>query len=250
MKKVGIGVGAVVGILVLGVLGMAMSQPDKTHLERSITVAAAPEDMKAFAHDLEGVNAWSPWDERDPNLVRKYSDPKSGEGAWYHWSGNDDVGEGKMTIRKATDSQVIIDLQFIKPFEGKAVSTISWKAEGDGTKVTWGFDQDNAFASKMFMVFMDFEEMIGGDYEAGLAMLKPQVEEAAKKRIAAAKKAADEKAAAEKKAAADKAAADKAAADNAAAADGTGAPAAGSAGGTPAAGGDAAKGKAADAPRP
>jgi hypothetical protein len=207
MKKIAI---AVLGILALGAIGLVAgvsTQEDHTHMERSIVVEATPADMTYFSHDLQGVNEWSPWEGRDPNQSSEYSDPSGGVGATYHWSGNDDVGEGTMTIASVKDGEVVIDLHFIRPFEGKAQATISYVAEGEDTKVTWAYDQDNEFGGKVMLMFMDLEAMLAPDYEKGLALLKPLVEQAAEQRVAEAESKAKAKAEAEAKAKAEAAAA-------------------------------------------
>lgn len=211
MKKALLGIAAVLGLGVVGLAGAASMQEDHTHLERSITVAASAEDMSYFATDLKGFNEWSPWEGLDPDLKQEYSDPSGGVGATYKWSGNDDVGEGIMTVKTVEDAKVEHDLEFIKPFEGKAMATITWAPKGDQLEVTWAFDQDNGFGSKMAMLFMDMEAMLGADYEKGLAQLKPVIEKAATERKARseaeaeakAKAEAEAKAAAEAKAKAD-----------------------------------------------
>lgn len=185
MKKVFLGVLAVVSVGVLGVLGMASTKADTAHLERSVTVNASPDDVAAYATDLKLVNEWSPWVSKDPSLQQSYSDTTAGVGAWYGWEGNEDVGSGKMSITAATDTQVVVALEFYTPFEGKADATTSWTAAGDQTTVTWAYDQDADFNTKVMQVFLSFEDLLGGDYEAGLAMLQPLVEQAAKDRIAA-----------------------------------------------------------------
>lgn len=180
MKKVLIGIGAALGLAILGLVGAAAMQDDTTHVERSIVVDAKPADLEWFTQDLKGINSWSPWEGKDPDQAREYSDPSSGVGAIYHWDGNDEVGEGTMTIKSIEEGKVVIDLHFIEPFETDAVITISYAAEGDGTKVTWALDQENGFGSKVMMVFMDWEDMLGPDFEKGLALLKPKVEQAAR----------------------------------------------------------------------
>jgi len=112
-------------------------------------------------------------------MKREYSDPSSGVGANYHWTGNHEVGEGTMTIKSIEERKVVIDLHFIEPFEGDSVATMSYAAEGEGTTFTWALDQDNDLSSKVFMVFTDMDKMLGGDYEKGLSLLKPLVETAA-----------------------------------------------------------------------
>ena len=94
-----------------------------------------------------------------------------------------------MTI---TDShapdKVVIKLEFIKPFEATNTSTLTITPAGTGSKVVWAFDGPQNFMAKMFGIFMNMDEMVGKDFEAGLAQLntvsaaevKKQADEAAK----------------------------------------------------------------------
>jgi hypothetical protein len=197
MKKIVLGLLGLIAAVILAVLGMATTQPDHIHLERSVAIAAASADVAPFAEDLELVNEWSPWDEKDPNLERSYSESTSGVGAWYAWKGNADVGSGKMTVTTSEPGKVVHHLEFIEPFAGVADSTITWSEGGDGVTATWAFDQEADFPTKVMTVFMNMEDMIGPDYDKGLAMLKPLAEKAAQERMAAEKAAAEQAAAAE-----------------------------------------------------
>jgi hypothetical protein len=44
--------------------------------------------------DFRRWQAWSPWEELDPNLWRDYSGAESGVGAIYEWAGNRKAGSG------------------------------------------------------------------------------------------------------------------------------------------------------------
>lgn len=183
MKKAAIGILVVLLLAIGGLLGMASTQPDAIHVERSITITALAVDMAPFAEDLEKVNLWSPWEEKDPNVQKSYSDSKSGVGAWYAWEGNEDVGRGKQTITSTEPGKVVHRLEFYEPFEDQADATITY-AMVDGTlNVTWSFDQEAGFSTKVMTVFMDMDEMLGPDFDKGLGMLKPLVEAAAASRI-------------------------------------------------------------------
>ena len=70
-------------------------------------------------------------------------------------------------------------------------------AEGEGTKVTWGYDADNDFFGKMGVLFVDMDAVLGADFQKGLDALKPMVETAAAERVAAELKAEEERKAAE-----------------------------------------------------
>ena len=96
-------------------------------------------------------------------------------------SGNDKVGEGRMTIEKSDKpSLVAIKLEFLKPFAATNTATFTFAPAGDGTKVTWAMDGNNNFISKAFQLFMDMDKMIGKDFEQGLANMKTAAESAPK----------------------------------------------------------------------
>lgn len=197
-------VGGVLAVAVVGVLGAAMMQPDTTHVERSTTIKASPADVYAYANDFKKFRDWNPWDEMDPQIKLTYSsETPVGKGAWYTWEGNDQVGKGKMSIKDTVENQKVVnDLEFIEPFPSTAVVTFTLTPDGENTKVTWGFDAENNFGSKVFGLFVDMDEMLGKDFAHGLDKLKVAAEKSAAERLAAEKAEAEAKAAAEAQAAA------------------------------------------------
>lgn len=180
MKKVLKVLGALVGVLIIAVgafLAYASSQPTEIHLERSTVIDATPSEVFPHVHDLRAFVEWSPWSGRDPDQTVEFSDPSTGIGAWYSWAGNEDVGVGKMTITGvATDAKVAHELAFFEPWESAADVSFLLVAEGDGTKVTWTFDEEANLMMKVMGLFMSMEDMLGGDYEQGLANLQQAVE--------------------------------------------------------------------------
>ncbi len=186
MKKVLIGIVVVVAICVLGFLAVVAMQPTEIHVERSTTIEATPAQVFAHVSDLRKFVEWSPWSDLDPNQTSEFSDPSSGEGAWYSWSGNKDVGVGKMTITEVvTNEKVVEELAFFEPWESKGLVSFLLAPAGKGTQVTWTFDENAGFMMKAMGLFMSMDEMLGADYEKGLAALKTTVEaEAAEQRAA------------------------------------------------------------------
>jgi hypothetical protein len=168
---------AIVVAIVLGIVIAASLQPSEFHVERSATMNASPQEVFAQVNDFHRWDAWSPWLELDPNAKTTYEGPSEGEGAIFRWAGNENVGEGSMTILESQPHERIsIELHFIKPFEDTAITDFAFQPAGDGTKVTWSMDGKNNFVAKVFCLFMDMEEMIGGNYEEGLANMKRIVE--------------------------------------------------------------------------
>ncbi len=170
--------------------------PDVTHVERTATYAATAQDVYPHLVDLQKFTEWSPWTEMDPNSKVTFSTPSDGLNATYEWEGNDDVGHGKMTVVKLEKNALVTHkLEFFSPWEGVSETSFIVKPEGDKVSVTWTFDQKNDFMGKVMTTFMDMDDMLGPDYEKGLAKLGEKAEAAAKARMAADQKAADEKAA-------------------------------------------------------
>lgn len=175
---------AVLGLVIIGIavfcIVVAM-QPAQFKVTRSAAINATPDVVFAQVNDFQKWGAWSPWDKRDPNMKRTISTPSYGNGAFYQWSGNDDVGEGKMTIADTKPNEdVKIDLEFLKPFAQKSVIDFTFKPDGTKTNVTWTMSGENNFMSKAFGLIMDMDKMIGPDFEKGLAQLKTVAEAAPK----------------------------------------------------------------------
>lgn len=168
LKKVLIGLVVVVGILVI----VIATRPATFHIERSQSIAAPAQVVFPLVNDFRDWPAWSPWEKLDPNLKRMHSGAPLGEGAMYAWSGNDQVGEGKMTIVESKPNRLIgIKLEFIKPWTATNKTTFTFSGSGDTTKVTWAMDGENNFMAKAFSMFMDMDSMVGKDFEKGLSSL-------------------------------------------------------------------------------
>jgi hypothetical protein len=88
------------------------------------------------------------------------------------------VGTGEQEIKKITEGDRIdYELRFIKPFEStEAAYMITEMVSDNQTRVRWGFSGHMAYPMNLMMLFMNFEEMIGGDFETGLVRLKEELE--------------------------------------------------------------------------
>ncbi len=165
---------------------VVVTRPAKFHVERSATIGAPPDTVFASVNDLHEWSAWSPWEKLDPQMKRTYEGPPSGQGAIYAWSGNDKVGEGRMTIERSEKPQLVgIKLEFIKPWEATNATTFTFSPSPEGTRVTWAMDGNNNFMGKAASLFMDMDKMVGGDFERGLASMKGAAETRARARAEA-----------------------------------------------------------------
>lgn len=181
IKKAILGILSVIVLAVVVFAAVVSMQPADFKISRTATINAAPEKVFEQVNDFRKWEAWSPWAKIDLAMKTTYSGPATGIGSNYTWVGNDDVGEGKMTITASQPNEHIsIDLEFVKPFAAKNVSEFILKPEGDKTVVTWSMSGKNNFAAKAFRLVVDMDKMVGGDFEKGLAQLKSVVETAPK----------------------------------------------------------------------
>ena len=177
IKKVILGIVVFIIVIVLGFCAIVAMQPADYTVSRSATVNAPPEKVFEQVNDFHKWEGWSPWAKLDPAMKTTYSGPESGTGAAYAWTGNNEVGEGKMTIAESHPSQhVKINLEFIKPFQATNVTEFTFKPEGDKTTVTWTMSGHNNFVGKAFGLMMNMDKTIGGDFEKGLAQMKAAAE--------------------------------------------------------------------------
>jgi hypothetical protein len=141
-------------------------------IERSITIAAAPEVVHALVNDFHCWTRWSPWEGIDPALERSYAGPEAGVGAHYAWQGTRKAGQGAMEITGSEADVIRIRLEFVKPW--RAVNQIEFRfaPAGAQTGVTWTMSGEQSGLMAIIGKLMPMEKLIGKDFEKGLAQLK------------------------------------------------------------------------------
>lgn len=171
-----------VAVIVVVFVAIVAMRPAEFRVVRSATVAAPASVVFAQVNDFHRWEAWSPWAKLDPAMKQTHAGAPAGAGAVYSWSGNNKVGEGRMTLTESRPSDLIrIKLEFLKPFAATNAAEFTFKPEGRQTVVTWSMSGRNNFMFKAVGLFMSMDKMIGRDFEKGLAQLKTMVEAANKK---------------------------------------------------------------------
>jgi hypothetical protein len=175
----------VIVLALVALLAYASTRPDTFRLERSIRIDAPIVQVAEQIDDFRQWQTWSPWEHIDPPLQRTFSGAEAGVGAIYEWSGTGKAGAGRMEIvemRTGSEGGLItIKLDFLKPF--KASNTAEFlmvPTDHAGTDLTWSMFGPSPFVSKLMGVFVDFDKMVGKDFEAGLVALKRNAEQAAR----------------------------------------------------------------------
>ena len=163
---------AVVALLA-ALLIYASTKPDTFRVERSTRIKAPPEKIFVLINDLNRWGAWSPYEKKDPAMKRTLSGAASGKGAVYEWEGNKEIGKGRMEITESSpNSEVILRLDFVKPYEAHNICEFTLKPQGETTNVKWEMHGPALFVTKLMQVFFNMDNMVGKDFEAGLANLK------------------------------------------------------------------------------
>src|SRR5947209_13403211 len=166
-------IAVVLAIAIAIILILAAAKPDTFRVQRATTVKAPPERIFPLINDFHQWGTWSPYENKDPAMKRSYSGAASGKGAVYAWEGNKNVGSGRMEILEASaPSKIVIKLDFFVPFEAHNTAEFTMLPQGDATSLSWLMHGPAPFISKLMQVFMNIDNMVGKDFEVGLANLK------------------------------------------------------------------------------
>ena len=177
LKKILIALAAIIAIFLI----VVALQPSEFHFERTATMAAPPATVFDQVNDFHKWDAWSPWAKLDPSAKITFEGPPSGTGTIMTWAGNNQVGEGKMTLTESRPNDLVkINVDIVKPMEGSSASEFAFKPEGDQTAVTWSMSGRHNFLGKAMCLVMNGKKMMSDIMDKGLANMKSVVEGASK----------------------------------------------------------------------
>ncbi len=171
-------------VALIGLGAVVASRPSTFRVERSITIAAPVELPFGAVNDFHKWRFWSPWAGKDPKMQTNFDGTYAGPGAIYTWSGNEQVGKGKMTILDSKPYESIqIQLEFLEPWPATNTALFTFQPTPDGgVTLSWAMEGQNTFLGKAMSLVMDMDAMIGKDFEQGLVTLKSLTETEAKNR--------------------------------------------------------------------
>ncbi len=166
----------VVAILVAIIVIGGLLLPRSVIVSRSTEIDAPPAVVFPYVNSLRETQKWSPWLERDPNVQVTFSGPETGVGARMTWSSQDSsVGEGSQEIIESTADQTVRSALDFGPM-GTAFARFDLGPTGSGTKVTWALDADMGRGPLGRWMGLMMDNLVGADYEKGLANLKQLIE--------------------------------------------------------------------------
>ncbi|AXR06237.1 SRPBCC family protein [Salinimonas sediminis] len=161
--------------LLFGVIIVSFVLPDEYEVERSIIIAAEPDDIYPEVVNLKAWPSWGVWFQRDPNMQIKYGGPDRAIGMFSKWE-SESQGDGKMEITELKHNKKVIYSLYFPEYEMGSTGVITLEPTEEGTRVTWSDSGEvgNNPVNRYFVLMMD--DMIGPDFETGLENLKTVVE--------------------------------------------------------------------------
>lgn len=169
LKYLLIGIISIIAIVLI----IALFVPKQYKVVRSVTIGAPQTVIMDQVKSLRKMNEWSPFIEQDPNIQITYGGTEGQVGSSSSWK-SDKAGEGTQTITKMTSDRIETALHFKKPMKSTSNAYLQTTNVNGGVEVTWGMHGENPYPFNVMCLFMD--NLIGKDYEKGLANLKTKCE--------------------------------------------------------------------------
>lgn len=168
----------VLAIAAIGtILFLAATRPSHFHSARSLRIDAPPEDLHALISNLREMNRWSPYALRETVGSPSYAGPESGPGATFHFQGPKS-GAGSIRVVECTPLKIVMRLLMTKPLTADNRIEFTLEPDGGTTKVTWAMSGPQPIFARVMSLFINFDRMIGRDFDEGLANLKTIAETA------------------------------------------------------------------------
>jgi hypothetical protein len=164
-------------VIVIGFVVIVAMRPSEYRVARTVTISAPAPVVFAQVNDFHKWDAWNPWAKMDPAMKQTYEGAPTGVGAIYTWTGNKQVGEGRMTLTESRPPELIrINLEFLRPFAATSTAEFTFRPDGQRTAVTWSMVGSLNFVAKVVHLFVGMDRMIGANFEKGLADMKAVAE--------------------------------------------------------------------------
>ncbi|MFK7999902.1 MAG: GyrI-like domain-containing protein [Polyangiales bacterium] len=144
------------------------------HIAETLPISLPAEEVHAKLSDFRDWPSWSPWTYMEKAVRLEYTEDAGVAGHGYSWEG-DVTGSGSMTLKSTTSSELVMDLDFVKPFKSHAKIRFDVVAKGDATDVTWHMDGSMPFF--LFWMIPTMKAMLGSDFARGLKLFKEHAEE-------------------------------------------------------------------------
>ncbi|SMG35219.1 Polyketide cyclase / dehydrase and lipid transport [Marivirga sericea] len=169
---------ALLGIIALALIVAAFTER-KYSAERTIVIEKSRTEVFEYVKYLKNQDNFSKWSSMDPYMKKEYIGVDATVGFISTWaSDSSEVGVGEQEILNIEEGKRIdYALRFFEPFESSEKAYIELESVGESkTKVIWGFKGEMDYPMNLMLLAMDFDAMLGADFEYGLLKLKKILE--------------------------------------------------------------------------
>jgi len=173
----------IIGFAILGLVLLALIIGVFTEREyavkRDIVINRSKSEVFEYVKYLKNQDNFSKWSSMDPYMKKEYKGVDATVGFISSWaSDSSDVGVGEQEIINIEEGKRIdYALRFFEPFESSEKAYLELESVGDNkTKVIWGFKGEMDYPMNLMLLAMDFDAMLGADFEYGLKELKKILE--------------------------------------------------------------------------
>lgn len=171
-------------IVVVSIIGLilltALFVKKDFAIEKQIEINKPKQEVYNYVVLLKNQNNFSKWATTDPAMETTFSGVDGTVGFVSAWkSENKNVGSGEQEITKIDPGKRIdYELRFKEPMEDTNMAHMTLDSIGENkTLVKWGFEGVMKYPTNITLLFLDFDKLIGGDFEFGLNKLKEILEE-------------------------------------------------------------------------
>jgi carbon monoxide dehydrogenase subunit G len=168
------------GLAHLKTVAEAAAAVETWRVERSARIEAHPEAVVAQIADVRFWTYWSPREILDRKMKEQFAGTATGAGSTYYWSGNAEVGKGRVTLVSVAENKVELEVEVQKPSPSSSDYRFTVVPEGQGALVTWSVSGEKDASGKAFGYFAVPAEEIGSNMEKSLARLQTAIEVDAK----------------------------------------------------------------------
>ncbi|WP_141323977.1 SRPBCC family protein [Myxococcus sp. AB025B] len=164
--------GVLLAVIVLGLFVAISRRPDTFRVERTAHIQAPAELVFTLVNDFRSWEQWSPWWKLEPTQQVSITGAPWGVGAVYEWRGAR-TGSGRMEILESRPYEYVrIRVDFLEPMRATNTTEYVLTPAPDGVALTWVMAGENTFAGKALQLFSSMDEVMGRDFERGLADIK------------------------------------------------------------------------------
>lgn len=165
--------------LIVLILFTALLVKKEYAVEKQIVINKSKQEVYNYVLLLENQNNYSKWATSDPAMEKTFEGVDGTVGFVSAWKSKvKNVGAGEQEIVKIDPGKRIdYELRFKEPMEDTNMAHMTVDSIGPNqTLVKWGFDGVMSYPTNITLLFLDFDKLIGGDFEFGLKKLKEILE--------------------------------------------------------------------------